>query len=202
MGRPLRQFVARFTVHVTQRGNGRMPVFRCESDFRYMWRCLKEASEKFEVDVNAYVFMTNHIHLLVTPGEPPRVSNLMQVATKRYSEYFNIRYDRAGSLWEGRFRASLVAYEPYLLACHRYIDLNPVRARMAATPGDYEWSSHRFYAYGEHNPLVAAHRALSCLGEDEPTRRRAYVAMFQRPIDSSELSEIRDCCKSGKPIGE
>jgi putative transposase len=147
--------------------------------------------------------MTNHIHLLVTPSGEPRISQFMQVATKRYSEHFNTRYERTGTLWEGRFRASMVAYEPYLLACHRYIDLNPVRAGMVVTPADYEWSSHRFYAYGEHNPLVTPHRALSsCLGNDEPTRRRKYVALFQGPIDSAELSEIRDSSKSGKPIGE
>ena len=202
MGRPIRQFVSGFPVHVVHRGNDRQAIFRCPADYRFLSRCLRDAAEEYRVAVNAYVFMTNHLHLLLTPRGTPAISPMIQKAAGIYARYFNTRYQRTGTLWEGRFRASLVTRDAYLLACHRYIDLNPVRARIVSVPEDYAWSSHRFYAYGEPNPLVSQHPALSILGNDETVRRRGYLALFEKPFDGAELNAIRDSTKSCRPMGE
>jgi putative transposase len=202
MGRPIRQFVAGYPVHVMQRGNDRQDVFRCESDFRFMWTSLKKASEDFAVAVNAYVFMTNHVHLMLTPRDESSISKMMQWTQRRYCRYFNTRYERTGTLWEGRFRASVITRDEYLLNCHRYIDMNPVRARIVSAPRDYAWSSHRFYADAEPNPLVNAHDGLSCLGDDEESRRQGYANLFALPLGRGALEEIRACAKSGRPIGQ
>jgi putative transposase len=201
MGRPARQFVPGYPVHVIHRGNNRQVVFRCESDFRLLWRCLKEASGHFGVDINAYVFMTNHVHLLATPRTCSSISDMMHWSAQRYSRYFNTRYERTGALWEGRFRASLVTQDSYFLACHRYIDLNPVRAGLARSPSDYAWSSHRFYVYGEANSLVTPHHALLQLGFNDASRRRAYAALFEQPFDDAALDVIRSCVNSGTETG-
>lgn len=202
MGRPNRNFVAGYPVHVVQRGNGRQDIFRCDGDRRYMWHSLTRASAEFDVAVNAYVFMTNHVHLMLTPPDERAISRMMQWATRRYTVYFNTRYQRTGTLWEGRFRAFLITRDAYLLSCHRYIDMNPVRASIVSMPGDYAWSSHRFYAHGEPDSLVTEHPALSCLGDTPVARRRRYSALFEQPLNERELKQIRDCVNSGHPIGE
>jgi len=143
MARSPRQFVPGYPSHLTHRGNNRQRIFHCEGDYRFLWRCIKEASDEHRVAVNAYVFMSNHLHLLMTPEEEGvAISRAMHSASRRYAGYFNHRYERTGTLWEGRFHASLVTTDKYLITCHRYIDLNPVRAGLAAGPELYAWSSH------------------------------------------------------------
>jgi putative transposase len=201
MGRPTRRFEPGLPTHVVNRGNGRQPIFSCEADYRFLWQCLLEASTRFEVAVNAYVFMTNHFHLLLTPNERDSISRMMHWAVWKYSGRFNARYQRTGTLWEGRFRASLITSERYFFACHRYIDLNPVRAGIAGHPADYAWSSHRFYAYGERNPLITSHEAMVDLGFDDATRRTAYQGMFETPLEEETLMEIRASTNASCPIG-
>ncbi len=192
MARSPRQFVPGYPSHITHRGNNRQRIFHCERDYRFFWRCIKEATGECGVGVNAYVLMTNHVHLLMTPlADPAAISRAMHSASRRYAGYFNGRYERTGTLWEGRFHASLVTHDRYLFTCHRYIDLNPVRAGLAAAPEMYPWSSHRVHAFGEINPLVAPHPALSALGKDEPAVRAAYRALLSLPLDGAELEEIR-----------
>ena len=151
--------------------------------------------------MNAYVFMTNHVHLLLTPGESSSISRAMHSASRRYAGYFNQRYQRTGTLWEGRFHASLVMTEQYLLTCHRYIDLNPVRAGLATIPELYPWSSHRFYTMGESNPLITPHPAIAALGRNEGSLRKAYQGLFARPLEEAELEAIRSASRSGRAIG-
>jgi putative transposase len=201
MGRPARIFVPGYPSHVTQRGNDGQDTFRCESDYRFLWRCLRKAAARYGVAVNSYVFMTNHVHLLLTPDEPRSVSRMMHWVTRTYSGYFNARYERSGALWQGRFRASLVKRDQYFLACHRYIDLNPVRAGLVRRPADYAWSSHRHYALGEANPLITPHRAMSQLGTDAEGRRRSYAALFDEPLSEDVLRAIRNGTKSGRELG-
>ncbi len=166
-----------------------------------MWRCLKLAADRFDVRVNAYVFMTNHIHLLLTPLAAPAISRFMHFSARRYAGYFNERYGRTGSLWEGRFHSSLVADDTYFLACHRYIDLNPVRAGLAARADQYDWSSHRHYALGEKNELVTPHAAIQQLGEEDFRRREAYRALFREAVNPGLLQSIRSSIQSSRPIG-
>ena len=202
MARSPRQFVPGYPSHVTHRGNNRQRIFHCEGDYRFLWRCIKEATDEYEVAVNAYVLMTNHVHFLLTPGEPSAISKAMHSASRRYAGYFNHRYERTGTLWEGRFHASLVTNDRYFLSCHRYIDQNPLRAGLARVPENYPWSSHRFYAVGENNPLVTAHHAIDVLGENESSRRKAYRSLCARFLDDAELDIIRKACRSGRPIAE
>src|SRR5438046_949751 len=168
MTRHHRRFEAGYPAHVVHRGNNGEIVFRQEADFRVYWACLKEAVERCGVDVNAYVFMSNHVHLLLTPSSHAAISRAMHSVSRRYARYFNARYGRKGTLWQERFFASLITTDKYLLACHRYIDMNPVRAGMAVDPASYDWSSHRCHALGEDNPLVSPHRTLVSLAGDGP----------------------------------
>ena len=202
MARSPRQFVAGYPAHVTHRGNNRQRIFHCEGDYRFLWKCIKEAADEHQVAVNAYVFMSNHVHLLLTPEDPWAISRTMHSASRRYAGYFNKRYERTGTLWEGRFHASLVKTDSYFLTCHRYIDQNPLRAGLARVPEQYPWSSHRFYATGEVNSLVTAHHAISVLGESEQSRHRAYRDLVSRPVRDADLDCIRKACRSGRPIGE
>jgi putative transposase len=202
MSRRPRAFVPGYPVHIWQRGNNRQVVFRCEADYRYLWRCLKEAIGEHPLHVNGYVFMTNHLHLLVTPDDAEAISKVMHSVTRRYSGYFNARYARTGGLWEGRYKASKITNDAYFLACHRYIDLNPVRARMVQRPGDYTWSSHRCYAHGEANSLVTPHAAILQLGTEAIDRRQAYAALFDSPLDDDTLETIRSCTRSGRAVGD
>jgi putative transposase len=201
MGRPARIFVPGYPAHVTQRGNNGQDTFRCEADYRFLWGCLKNAADRYGVAVNAYVFMTNHVHLLLTPEDRAAISRMMHWATRTYSGYFNDRYERTGALWQGRFRGFQVKRDPHFLACHRYIDCNPVRAGLARKPADYSWSSHRHYAFGEANPLITPHQALLQLGGDAESRRRSYAALFDEPLSDSELKSIRASTKSGCELG-
>ena len=202
MARSPRLFVPGYPSHVTHRGNNRQRIFHCEGDYRFLWGCIKEATDEFQVAVNAYVFMGNHIHLLLTPGDPLAISRAMHSASRRYAGYFNHRYERTGTLWEGRFHASLVKTDHYFLGCHRYIDQNPVRAGLVRVPELHPWSSHRFYAFGEANPLITPHGAIALLGESELSRRYAYQALCSRPLDDGELDIIRKASRAGRPIGE
>ena len=202
MARSPRHFVPGYPSHVTHRGNNRQRIFHCEGDYRFLWNCIKEGADEHRVAVNAYVFMGNHVHLLMTPDDPTAISRAMHSASRRYAGYFNKRYERTGTLWEGRFRASLVKTDAYFLTCHRYIDQNPLRAGLARVPEQYPWSSHRFYAMGEANPLVTAHHAISILGESDESRRTAYQHLVSRPLGGVDLECIRKACRSGRPIGE
>jgi putative transposase len=132
---------AGYPVHVIQRGNDRQLCFAEESDLAAYANWLNEYSDQYNVQVHGWVFMTNHVHLLLTPQTDAGISKLMQTLGRLYVRYFNHRYQRSGTLFEGRYRSSLVQQEEYLLACQRYIELNPVRAGLVHDPGDYRWSS-------------------------------------------------------------
>ena len=202
MGRGRRSLLPGFPVHVTQRGNNRQAIFRCDADFRYLWRCLRESVDDGCVDIHAYVFMENHIHLLVTPNALDAVAKVMQSATRRYAGYFNTRYQRTGTLWEGRYRASRILTQEHFLACHRYIDLNPVRAGLATLPEDYAWSSHRLYALGEANSLIHPHKVVVQLLADSNNPFAAYRQLFEGPMDHEELELIRVCTQASRDMGD
>ncbi|WP_338026909.1 transposase [Coralloluteibacterium stylophorae] len=143
--------------HIVQRGNNRQVCFAAEIDYWQYLLELREASVKHRCAIHAYVLMTNHVHLLVTPEEAGGVSRMMQAIGRRYVGCFNARYRRTGTLWEGRFKSALVDSEHYLLRCYRYIELNPVRAHMTASPGGYRWSSYRCNADDHPDPILTPH---------------------------------------------
>lgn len=200
MARPPRCFVPDYPVHIVHRGNNRQDIFRGTRDYHIFRRYLREATIEHEVAVNAYVLMTNHVHLLMTPTSVDGISRTLHSLSRRYSGYFNKAYGRTGTLWEGRFHASVIHKDRYLLACHRYIDLNPVRARLASTPDQYSWSSHRVHAAGARDPVVTPHPCVLTLGGDSRSRQAAYRSLF-KDGDDSDFDAIRRACRGGRSIG-
>lgn len=187
--------------HVIQRGNNRSVMFAAPTDYRFLYDCLREACDKHGCHVHAYVFMTNHVHLLLTPSTSDAVSRVMQTVGRRYVRHFNDSYRRTGSLWEGRFRATLVDTEQYLLACHRYIELNPVRGGLTALPGDYFWSSYRSTAFGTFDSLVTPHERYLALGPDAGRRQAAHRVLVDDGVAESTLAEIRGATNGGWALG-
>lgn len=177
--------------HIVQRGNDRQPCFLADTDrIRYL-QDLRDITRREYCTVHAYVLMDNHVHLLVTPMAPGQIGRLMQALGRGYVRYVNDRYRRTGTLWEGRYKACPVIDDGYVLRCQRYIELNPLRARIVADPGDYRWSSHRGAALAEPDPLVHPHRAWLALGPDQPTRQRAWRDLVTEAVDPGETDAIR-----------
>ncbi len=188
-------------VHVVQRGNNRESVFFNEEDYLVYLNWLKEGADRYDCVIHAYVLMTNHTHILVTPGARESVSRLLQYLGRHYVPYINNKYGRSGTLWEGRFKASLIDAEAYLLACYRYIELNPVRAGMVAVPGEYLWSSYQANALGAENPMLTGHALYLALDADTQTRQAKYRALFETHLENHLLSEVRNCLNTGTPLG-
>lgn len=177
--------------HIVQRGNDRNACFADEGDYQHYRQELGEAALRHGCSVHAYVLMTNHVHLLVTPQEPGSASRMMQAIGRRYVGCFNARYGRTGTLWEGRFKSALVDSEAYVLRCYRYIELNPVRAAMVSAPGDYRWSSFGRNAHGSHDPRITSHSTYQQLGSDDDSRQRAYRELFCDSLASQDLEAVR-----------
>ncbi len=188
--------------HVIQRGNNRQPLFFDDAN---RLRCLEDLGDvvgRTGCQLHAYVLMTNHVHLLVTPMAPRGISRLMQGLGRRYVSYVNHVYKRTGTLWEGRYKASLVAADDYLLACMRYIELNPVRAGMVSQPGDYRWSSYGWNAWGRDAGIeLADPERYTALGSNTDDRRAAYRELFDVAIDAVQLHEIREATNGCMVLG-
>lgn len=177
--------------HIVQRGNDRQPCFFTDIDrIRYLDE-LREITLQEQCAVHAYVLMTNHVHLLMTPAESGQIARVMQALGRRYVRYVNDRYHRTGTLWEGRYKACLVDNESYILRCHRYIELNPLRARMVAAPQEYSWSSFACNALETPNPLLRPHSSYLSLGADAAERCDAYRTFVMQTIPSEEMEDIR-----------
>jgi putative transposase len=201
MPRQPRLDLARVPQHVVQRGNDRQPCFFQNIDrLRYLDE-LREICLREGCDVHAYVLMTNHVHLLMTPSARGQVARAMQALGRRYVRYVNDRYRRTGTLWEGRYKACLVDSESYLLRCYRYIELNPVRARMVASAADYPWSSYASNAHGVANALIHQHPSYLILGANETGRCAAYRALLEQAITTDELDSLRLHLQRQHPYG-
>lgn len=199
--------LARFSLpdqpqHVIQRGNNRQNIFRSKDDYQYYLEKLTDAAEKHDCKIHAYVLMTNHVHLLVTPGTENGIGKMMQMLGRYYVQYFNKKYNRTGTLWEGRYKATLVDTEHYLLICMRYLELNPVRAKdMVKHPSDYVWSSYSFNALGQNNALITPHLIYKRLGKTEKERQVAYRYLFRSLIPEQTLEEIREATNKAWVLG-
>ena len=202
MARRPRVSFAGVPMHVIHRGNDRMAMFRADHDrIRYLGQ-LREACDRFGVQVHAYVLMTNHVHLLLTPSDSFATSRTMQRIGVRYVRYFNARYGRTGTLLEGRFRSSLVNTDRYVLACSRYIELNPVRAGIVAHPHEHRWSSHASNALGLSDPLVTPHDVYIVLGRTSRERCNAYSSLFRDQLEPGEFETLREAIRRGQSTGE
>jgi len=190
--------------HIIQRGNNRQAIFSAEADYQFFRDALVEAADKHGLVIHAYVWMTNHIHLLATPEREESIGKVFQSAGRKYVQYFNDTYRRSGTLWEGRYRATVVDSEQYLLTLMRYIELNPVRAGMVAHPRDYPWSSYACNALGEAGPnggWVRPHEEYLRLGRGASARQSAYRQLFRAAISAYDLGEIRACTHKGWALG-
>ncbi len=201
MPRRPRQCPSGFPVHVVQRGNNRQICFASDSDFKAYATWLRQAGEEFGVDIHAWVFMTNHVHLLMTPNSPDSISLCMQALGRQYVRYFNHRYQRSGTLFEGRFKSSLVQAEQYYLACQRYIELNPVRAGMVTDPANYSWSSYRTHAFNQKATLWKPHAEYLALGRTTKSRTAAYRQFCAQKLSKKVVVEIRNALNTGLVLG-
>lgn len=188
--------------HVVVRGNNRVDIFRDEQDRGVFLRYLDEARRSAECSLHAFVLMSNHVHLLVTAAEVERLSDLMQSTGRRYSRYFNTRYQRTGTLFEGRYRSSVVQSERYFLTCMKYIEENPVRAGMVARPDWFRWSSHSQNATGSPQGMVNPHQEYLRLGRDAVTRGTQYRGLFRVPVPQMDLDVIRESLGSNRVLGD
>ena len=186
--------------HIIQRGNNRSACFYADEDYRLYLQHLEALSTKFGCAIHAYALMTNHVHLLLTPEKEESAALLMKHLGQRYVQYINRTYRRSGTLWEGRFRSCLTQAEDYVLACYRYIELNPVRADMVRHPREYRWSSYRANAEG-HSTLTQPHDMYLRLGRSADSRREAYRGLFKAHIDDGMLDKIRTATNGNYALG-
>ena len=202
MPRYPRLFLPDMPLHVVQRGHDRQPVFVQSADYQYYLDNLREAKDALSIQVNGYCLMTNHVHLIVTPqAETENISKLMRLLAARQTRYVNKLEGRTGTLWEGRFKASLIDTTTYLLACCRYVDLNPVRAAMVASPDEYSWSSYRSHAGISDDQLSDPSCAYRALGNSDAERIQAYRAFVAMDSDESELTTFRTAVQRNQPTG-
>jgi putative transposase len=192
MPRQPRLDLAHVPQHIVQRGNDWQPCFFETADFERYRAELREISMREGCAVHAYVLMTNHVHLLMTPTATGQIARVLQALGRRFVRHINDRYHRTGTLWEGRYKACLVDTDEYLLRCYRYIELNPVRAGMVSRPEDYPWSSYRFNARGEPDPLVHPHAIYGSLGSHASTRQTAYRSLVGQVLpEDPDIDDIR-----------
>jgi putative transposase len=197
MPRQPRLIVPDVAVHIVQRGNDRQVCFREEVDYVVYLSSLREMLTKSQCALHAYCLMTNHVHLLVTPSRETSCASLMRDLGQRYVQYFNRRHSRTGTLWEGRFHSCLVDSAAYVLACHRYIERNPVRAGLVSEPRAYRWSSHLGNAGSVEDKLLSAHLEYSALGLDAMQRQLAYRRLFEEVDEPEFLAAVRDATNGG-----
>ena len=200
MARRPRLFLPGISVHVIHRGNNRCAMFRGGYDYHLFLDLLLRDAVTHGVAVHGYVLMTNHFHLIATPSLASRLPDMMQNIGRTYVPQFNRRYERTGSLWEGRYRASPIGDEKYWLTCLRYVELNPVRAGLVASPELYEWSSYRAHAFGRQDPLLTPHPLYLAQGHTPLQRQQAWQAMCAVPIEDQALIAIRRAVQTNRAL--
>ena len=201
MPRQPRLVVVGYPHHLVLRGNNRSAIFYKDIDRRVFIDCLKRAKEKTRSKIYAYCLMTNHVHLLVEPSAEDGLGNMVQSLGRRYVQYINQTYKRTGTLWEGRFNSTLVSKDEYLLACSRYIELNPVRAKMVENPKDYSWSSFGFRGEGKRDILLDEDPVYLGLGKTKTERELNYKKYFLNNISDEEINLMRTATQKGCIIG-
>jgi putative transposase len=200
MARLPRIEAAGYPHHVIQRGNNRQAVFADQVDYKQYLALLQEVAAAHSVAVHAYVLMTNHVHLLITPEKQGGLSRFMQALGRRYVRWFNTRHGRTGTLWEGRFRSAVIGADRYLLACMRYVELNPVRAGLSASPAEYRWSSNAHHVGHLVDPVITDHALFWDLGNTPFERQSAYELLFDKPLPEDRLAELRQATNRGRAL--
>jgi putative transposase len=202
MARLPRLTVAGYPHHVIQRGNNRQDIVRSDADREFLLELVGESARQHQVALNGYVLMDNHFHLLLTPETVQGVPLMMQAVGRRYVRYFNDRYHRSGTLWEGRYKSTLVQTERYLLACMVYLDLNPVRAGLVADPKNHLWSSHRHYIGQASDRRITTPPVYWGLGNTPFAREAAYTDLVHSGQTAAEQGAITDATLHGWALGD
>ena len=201
MPRRPRCFLPGVPLHIVQRGNNRQPCFATDGDRAAYVNWLAEGAAEYGLAVHAWVLMTNHVHLLATPGYEDSASKTMQYLGRYYVRHFNYRYDRTGTLFEGRFKANPVQSQQYLLNCCRYIELNPVRAGMVRNPADHRWSSYAAHAFGQQVAMWSPHEEYLALGQHGKERQARYRALFFTELNQVFVDDVRASTRTGFALG-
>lgn len=202
MARLPRLTLAGYPHHVIQRGNNRQAIFESSGDRQFLLDLLRENAEKFGVAVHDYVLMSNHFHLLATPQTATALPQMMQAVGRRYVRLFNDSHGRSGTLWEGRYKSTVIQSDRYLLACMVYIDLNPVRAGLVAQPQDYPWSGYGYYVGLCSDKLIAPHSLYWSLGNTPFAREVAYVELARAGVSQEQQSALTQSALSGWALGD
>lgn len=202
MARRPRLCIPHIPLHIVQRGNNKQDCFFNDEDRAFYIHKLQTACELYEVKVHAFVLMTNHVHLLLTPSSEVGISKVMQTLGSEYVRYFNRKYARTGTLWEGRFKSSMVQSSRYMLAVYRYIELNPVRAGIVKHPADYFWCSYHHNAGIREIKLVSPHPEYLNLGTTSTRRINNYKILVASGLDKNSLQNIRSCLHKSKVYGD
>lgn len=189
-------------VHIIQRGVNRAATFFTEDDYHFYLDALGKVSRCYSCAVHAYVLMTNHVHLLLSSRTETGISACMQSVGRRYVRYINHTYHRTGTLWEGRYKSSLIQDDNYYFICSRYIELNPVRAGMVDHPGDYPWSSYRCNARNEPETLITPYNLYEALGKTESERAKYYQTLFEESIETNLIEQIRNATNKDTVLGD
>jgi len=202
MARLPRICLANVPQHIIQRGNNRQACFFEEQDYKVYLDKLLEYSLHYNVAIHAFVLMTNHVHLLATPSSTQGISELIQAIGRYYVRYINTKYQRTGTLWEGRFKSTIIQSERYFLTVMRYIELNPIRAAMVELPAEYPWSSFQGNTLGKDIKLLTPHPIYQALANDKPAREAAYTRLFTQPLAEYSLQEIRNATNKSWVLGD
>jgi putative transposase len=200
MPRSLRTLAPGVPVHVVQRGNNRAACFFDARDFAFYLHYLLKVSLAEQCRVHAYCLMSNHVHLLVTPSNEAACARFMKGVNQRYTQYVNRVHERSGTLWEGRYRSSVVFSARYVLACYRYIELNPVRAGLVRHPANYPWSSHGANADGLENPVIQPHGVYAALARSPAARQSAYRELVDEAVQAAMVDNIRIAIGRGQAL--
>lgn len=201
MPRRPRMYISGMPYHIVQRGNNREPCFFEVEDYQFYMELMRQLLPRYGVHLHAYVLMTNHVHLLMTPDEKESISNLLKVVGSRYAQYINKKYNRTGTLWEGRHKPSVVDSENYLLKCYRYIELNPVAAVMVSKPEEYRWSSFGCNAWGDLSSVIEPHSEYLKLGKVPEDRCYRYRDLFSVSLNDEDVHFIQKAEHYCQPLG-
>ncbi|GAB1256341.1 transposase [Aurantivibrio plasticivorans] len=202
MARLPRYYLPEHPQHVIVRGNNGCDIFKQPADYDYYLLQLKKACAKHACELHAYVLMRNHVHLLITPKQEQSIGKAMQMIGRYYVQYFNQTYDRSGTLWEGRYKATLIDAKNYLLTCSRYIELNPVRAGLSESPSEYRWSSYGANALGKTDHCLTPHAEYLRLGDSPQARQAAYRSLFEAELSEQTIKAIRESTNKAWVLGK
>ena len=201
MARLPRYYIKNQPQHIIQRGINGKDIFIHDDDYQNYYEWLQVAADFHKLKIHAYIFMPDHVHLLASPGSENSISKTLQSLGRNYVQYYNSNYDSSGTLWEGRYRATILDSKDYLLTCSQFIESNSVRNGMTKHPRDYLWSSYAYNAKGEEDPLITEHRLYKALGKDPKERNKSYRAQFRKPLCNEQVDLIYNSTIKGWALG-